>query len=336
MASDKVLVFELLDPSLSQDPAKNITHLKRWNSKEIGDNGVHVFVHPDNAQALKAFSGASIATHVAHEHELKDQWLDIIAKNKNRNKLIIFIKTHGDTISMVGRGNFCYRNEHSCTLDTQKLLEALRALSAMPNSSLKDVLVIPLSCNNKNIMDRFEKEAKKIAWSFNLTILSQANKDICTSNAFGWQLEEQKIMLNSSKHMNDQLVGSVFQAQDIPELLKIYNKIFKLIPTATYEIKKITEAENQLGLEYWGLNNIKLVFRFHCKFLDLNKSLGQMLKDLGIEREASRLSELYFWSSSHKEVKIKIDNLDTIFNKDQFGDDQQNCLATFVFEKNHK
>lgn len=325
-ASDRPLVFELLEPSLALN-AVNI--LKRWNSKKYTNKGVHVFVHPESAKALKQFDDAGITTHAANEDELKNAWSDIMAKNKDRKKLIIFIKTHGDGISASSKGNFCYRNERSCTLDVDRLLKALQAISNMPNSSLKDVVVIPLSCFNKNIMDRFEEEAKKITWSFGLTVLSQAIKDECSSGAFAWSLEKKEFIINSQEHMNDKFIGTFFKAENLLDLISLYDPVFTGIPTNIYEIKHITKPENKLSLKDFGFHDLKLAFSFHCKFVDLSKPLDTILKSLGVESEGRRLSKISF-ISENTDIKIN-GNLSKIFDAKEYGGDPKNCLMKFVF-----
>lgn len=330
--SDKPLFFELLEPSFKFGA---LNTFKLWNSKAITDNGVHVFVHPENKKELKPFTDEGIATHAVSEDELKNEWVNILAENKDRKKLIIFIKTHGDGFSTSGKGNFCYRNEHSCLLDANKFLTALKAISNIKNSSLKDVFIVPLSCFNKNIMDRFEEEAKKIPWSFNLTVMSQALKDECEANAFAWTLEKQEFWF-TREEMNDQFISKYFKAESVQDLIKLYDPVFVDAPAYIYKITNVTKAKNKINLKEFGFNDLKISFRFHCWFVDLNKPLVSILKDRGVESEAKRLIQVNFVSeASNADINIKGD-LNKIFNKNDYGDDPRKCQVKFVFSKQSK
>jgi hypothetical protein len=345
--TEQPLVFEIVEPSLLKGSgAQWISNAEQWNN-ERAKSSVYIFVHPDNKSALKPFADVGIATYASGENSLRKEWVDIVAKNKTKKKLLIFIQTHGDGINAASKGNFCYRNEHSCSLNEDILLEALQAVSKIPNSDLKDVLIVPLSCYNKYITDRFEEKANKLSWSFNITFLSQAIKDECDIKAFAYFLKANKFEFdNMLENKRDKFITDFFNIDDsLKEILDLVNPELTIYFSSEkskkrkYEIRAITRPAKTIGLKDFGFGDFKIQFNASCIDDPFDKNVEDWLKEFGIKSEGHRLQKMVFRvikkdSDKFDDFILKINgDLTKRFDQSRFKD-LDFCSVNLVFSKN--
>lgn len=155
---DKTLVFTII----SFDAGIGSRHFNRWHDEIDKTKGnVHLFFDPSLRSRAEDVSGIK---HPVEKGDLSAKMIDVV-KNARATRLLIFIATHG-----ASSGNFCYEHKNSCGLTEDFLVDTLNKI---PATTLKQVLIIPSSCFNKPIMDRFFAKTTTRKWPFSLSYLAQ-------------------------------------------------------------------------------------------------------------------------------------------------------------------
>lgn len=157
---EKVAVLAIIGPSnFTVDPLP----FNRWNSLDKSKEQVHLFSHDKNN--LDRLEGIQ---HVVASNKLGHELAATLANTPER--AVIFFAGHG-----AQNGNWCYTSEAVCDVTEDALIEALKGA----RHKLKHVLIIPTSCFNKVIMDRFAKKLEQHEWPFAISYLSQTHDYKC-------------------------------------------------------------------------------------------------------------------------------------------------------------
>jgi hypothetical protein len=139
----------------------------RWNHLEKSSNQVHLFA--EHGDLLASLEGSK---HVVSGDKLAHELASALPADTER--LVIFFATHGAV-----NGNWCYKSTELCDVTEDVLLDALKRYAKQTLLALKHVLIIPTSCFNKVIMDRFAKKLDEHAWPFAISYLVQVHDNKC-------------------------------------------------------------------------------------------------------------------------------------------------------------
>lgn len=240
IASEKTAVFAIR----AWDHAIDTNHFNRWAQLDKTKGFVHIFSAPDARQdVIESLTGIK---HYISANKLSEEMSKVIAEI-NVSRLIITILTHG-----APSGNWCYENQRSCNLTEDSLIESLK--KANQNSRvLKQVLIIPVTCYSKIIMDRFDNKTRNETFQFDLAYLKQADTSVSATFSAAYNLILNHI--NPFKKMEESDIETFLSLETVNDFLNFNNGVSLSANSERYiyNLKHINR-ENPFNLADFGFD----------------------------------------------------------------------------------
>jgi len=280
---DKTAIFVIAAP----DSPINDRRFDLWNQTDKTKGKVHGFADPS---AKKEFEGLTSVKHFISAEHLAEEMTRVLEGIKVK-RLLLFVSAHG-----APSGNWCYENRRSCGLTEDVLIKLLKA-----PSNLDEVLIIPRSCFNKKIMDRFAIKAKAYSWPFNISFLVQKNEDSCTNLSIA-----NALMINYIEYrLKYDLIENIFATNNLSEVIALYSGEWKFSKDQ-FEIQKLNEDAPEIKLNDFGFNlGARTNLFFDTKNplpFPLNKTAEEFLKNFSLAKKFYKnIEELWFYFDTDKE-----------------------------------
>lgn len=313
-SQDATAVFMVLgvgDYNKVTEPIKNIN---RWNEHPKNKGLVHIFSPPgENLTALKGHK------HAVNGEQLGEEMAHVLA-NINANRLLIFIDAHGAT-----NGNFCYESNNNCNLTEDPFIKLLKEQSKIRPQPIKHVLLIPLSCHNKPIMDRFNSKIGDLRSVFEISYMAMKSNTTCATDNFADNLFGNKIdtiYFIPSDHEIEQFL----QLKTLQEFLAFNTNLLEAMlakdPELLPELLYVLYASQPIKLEDFGFDigfNVGLYFDpIKPRPFPYNKPLFETLKEFKLNQKFYKsIDSIKFDLEDDKELRIKISPNQTIISTDQ-------------------
>lgn len=279
----------------------------RWNELPKTHGRVHLFAH--DANHLQKLDG--IKHQVAKKDladELGRQLLEITSEN-----LIIFIPGHGDY-----HGNICYTSRNICDVTEDVLLDALKHyVKQNKKNTLKHLLVVPLSCYNKKIMERFLTKLDDVTWPFHISVLLQKFDYSCGSQSVAQSLFEQEITLwGKAKHKDLDSFLKITTLDQLVELINsmVVNDVQAFEKLLAFELRHY-KAAPPIDLDDFGFDVLLSTESFSVQEETLDfpnqRSVESLLQQLLFpDRFYPHIKSLHFYLATNT------DNKDLVINGD--------------------
>lgn len=292
IAVEKVAVLAIVGNDSYPDPQS----FNRWNYLEKSKHQVHVFApHQD---VIASFEGSK---HVVASDKLGHELATALANAPER--AVIFFEGHG-----APNGNWCYTSEHVCDVTEDVLIDALKGA----RNKLKHVLIIPASCFNKVIMDRFAKKLEQHEWPFAISYLSQTHDHKC-----GTQSVAENLMNNLSlplQNLTEPQIDKFLTLSTLNEMVEFHNSLLKksiaFIPELTFKLRHHKNAADP-KLSDFGFD-VMLAHELFAvpvakSFFPQGRSVQSVLQEHGVaERFNPYIKQLQFTFADHSQKSIEI------------------------------
>jgi hypothetical protein len=238
--TEKTAVFALV----AADAYINSVSFNKWQSLDKTKGYIHIFADVSARYKLDMLN--------AHKHFVKadalvetmSEILAEILESSPVTRLIIFINTHGTP-----RGNWCYENMASCSLNESRIIELL-ARKKYPK--LEHVLIVPLVCFNNIAMNKFASKINDLSWSFEISWLMQKNIDECLGHSAAHCLLDNMIVPFDS--LTDSDFDNFISVETIEDFIIFNNNLIgeELGSFLHYEIQHLYKRKADLKLSDFG------------------------------------------------------------------------------------
>ncbi len=308
------LMFTIFESSICSAESECFEAIGAWNSAERTNRGAHIFVDPANAQKLKKMKENGVAGYAVEQSGLKKLWSDIVTKNPDRNRLVLFLATHGldPVYGKQTAGNLCYKSHTSCDFSAEDLINALDGLKV---SAIKEILLIPLSCFNRYFIERTKNLVEQKAWPFSVSYLSLTDYETACTLSSAYQIFSGSI--ENSYELPDDRISKIFAAQSLKLLLPELNETFSPdVGVGRFELI----AKKDLLLSDFSININSITAQESFDKIELMPTVGEYLDKKSL-----------FKNNRHRIAAIQIDNYKLEIN----GDMNKKFNPSLIENDNH-
>lgn len=263
LKEEKTLIFGVLASDLGVD----LADFNRWATLKKTKDHVHIFAR--NPAPFTLFQGIK---HQASEENLSEKMAEVLAKS-TATRLVIFIATHGEA----SLGNWCLDNQFECALTEDSLIDMLNKHAEVSPQSLREILVVPLSCYSKPIMDRFGAKIKERSWPFEVSYLAQSVNETNYPDSPAESLLQNLLVPYAA--VNDAQLERFFSLTSINEFVSFNNSL--MTPEAAKARMEI-HSSSILSLGDFGFN-LGIMLPFHrsaASQVPFERSVKEVLKSL--------------------------------------------------------
>ncbi len=276
------------------DFALRSERFNRWNTLV---NNVHVFAYEN--EFLASLQGQK---HVTPIENLPATLIQALVKD-DPQRLTMFLSSHG-----AKNGNLCYVHQNQCDLTEDVLIDML-IQHAKTQTKLKHVLIIPLSCFNKIIMERFAEKLKRHTWPFSISYMLQTHNYECSTQSAADSLMNNMII--PFGRVTEEELDEFIALTTLEEFVDFHNrlatsKMSVLEPNLHFELRNHNE-QSTIKLADFGFD--MLIFqRLRSKIPFPSGSLADILTDLGLKEGfhpyVERL-DISFENNTRKIITVK-------------------------------